>query len=76
MGKLGRKNLILDVDELRELAAARGTSESALVRELVREELSHARTKEKIAAALTRFDAWLDADDEMEAGDKAADAAP
>jgi hypothetical protein len=56
VSKLVRKNLILDGDELTELARLRATSASALVRELIREELAHVRLKEEMAAALQRFD--------------------
>ena len=52
MGKLTRKNLVLDADDVRALAAARGTSESEAVRQVVREAVDHARVAREVMAAI------------------------
>jgi hypothetical protein len=62
MGKLVRKNLIVDTDELNELTRRFGTSASALVRRLIQEELADLKFKDEMAAALDRLDADLAAD--------------
>ncbi len=48
MGKIVRKNLMVDADALRDLAARRGTSES----EAVREAVEMARAADDMVAAL------------------------
>jgi len=73
MGKLVRKNLILDSDELRALAETLGTSESAAVREVVAAALQHRRAVAEAAAALEAIEArgGFDADWEDLAADRA-----
>ena len=78
-----RKNLMLDADEVRELAARLGVSESAAVREVVADRLRHARAIDEAEAALARVDArggfdtdWEDLTERSDAEGQAAVAAP
>lgn len=63
MGKFVRKNLLLDADELRELAQRRGTSESALVRELVKQALGYEEMADEMMDAIEKLRASGGVDD-------------
>lgn len=59
MGKLTRKNLMVDDEKVRELARRRGTSES----EAVRQAVDHALAAEEIMAAIRELHARGGIDD-------------
>lgn len=57
MAKPTRKNLVLDSDDVRELARMRRTSESAAVRQVVREAVDHGRAADTVMAAIREIHA-------------------
>ncbi|MGH2350455.1 MAG: hypothetical protein ACRDI2_14635 [Chloroflexota bacterium] len=59
MGKLTRKNLVVDAEKVRELARLRGTSESAAVRQAVDDALA----AEEVMAAVRELQARGGIDD-------------
>ena len=76
MGKLVRKNLMLDADQLRELARRKGTNESETVRDLIK----HALTAEEVIDVFRELHARggiddvfgkLEIDAEIERGERA-----
>ena len=63
LARLTRKNLVLDADDVRELAQLRGTSESEAVRQVVREAVDHARAAVVVMAAIRELHARGGVDD-------------